>query len=77
MLRSLLDKASPAPWSYRPNEFDDWGFIRDANGKLVCIARTGEDYNADEHRRNKTDPYAANALLIVEMRNMIARKEGC
>lgn len=24
------------PYRYRPNEYDDWGFVRDANGRLIA-----------------------------------------
>lgn len=71
-LRSLVAKATPGPWAYRPREFDDWGFIRvaqaDAEGwqPIVALGRAGPvESDHDEHRRNKTDPYGPNAELIV------------
>jgi len=30
----LLQHLPPGPWAYRPDEYDDWGFVRDANGHL-------------------------------------------
>lgn len=47
------------PLRHDREEFADWGWIRDATGAIVyeakipCGARSAE---ADEHRRNKTDP---------------------
>lgn len=43
---------------YRPNEYDDWGMIRNADGSLFAVVRrpAGEDELA-EHRRHGTDPY--------------------
>lgn len=71
-LRSLIAKATPGPWAYRPREYDDWGFIRvaqaDAEGwqPIVALGRAGPvESDHDEHRRNKTDPYGPNAELIV------------
>jgi hypothetical protein len=29
-------KLSPAPWHARPNENDDWGCLRDANGDYIA-----------------------------------------
>lgn len=71
-LRTLIAKATPGPWAYRPREYDDWGFIRvaqaDAEGwqPIVALGRAGPvESDHDEHRRNKTDPYGPNAELIV------------
>lgn len=62
---------TPGPWLYRPNEFDDWGCVRggdcgDGLLGLICHTRYPH-YSEDElaeHRRNKTDPWFANANLI-------------
>jgi hypothetical protein len=63
---------TPLPWSIRPNKFDDWGFIRGADGQtLACIARGADDKEFDGHRRDGTDPYQANADLIVHSVNAI------
>lgn len=73
------DQSTPRPWVYRPRAHDDWGWIRGAGeglpyGDLACIAR-GDDSSKshDDHRRDKTDPYAANAALIVRAVNSIDR----
>lgn len=62
---------TPGPWKYRPQEYDDWGWVRataaDGESWLVAMARSGDyttEEQLDEHRRNKTDPYEANARLI-------------
>lgn len=70
-LRELLDKAAPGPWLYRSQEHDDWGTIRDADGCHAARGHGGSFENYDEHRRNKTDPYGQNSLLIVAMRNAL------
>jgi hypothetical protein len=81
-LERLLESASDGPWAYRPDEYDDWGVIRGA-AKTVDwadypvrphIARArhsdiqDEEYLA-ECRRNKIDPWAGDAKLIVWLRN--------
>ena len=80
-LEGLLERASPLPWAYRPQEFDDWGVIRgpDTDSTIgpykpvVATARDGKtgDIDLDEHRRNKTDPYGPNAELIVAAVNSL------
>lgn len=60
------------PLKYRPRDFDDWGFIRDANDRLVAVVRfdprlTEEDLEA--HRSSKTDPARAVGELIVRAVN--------
>lgn len=65
------DKHTPLPWAIRPNRFDDWGYIRGANGDVACCARGADDKSFDEHRRDGTDPYAANAALIVRSVNSL------
>ena len=64
-------KHSPLPWIVRPYGFDDWGWIRGSDGNLACIARGHDDKPLDEHRHDGTDPYAANADLIVRSVNSI------
>jgi len=79
-LRELLEAGTSAPWSYRPEEHDDWGFIRGPSRQysfgignpVVAIARDGgSDSDHDEHRRNKTDPYEPNGRLIVAAVNAL------
>lgn len=72
-----MSERTPGPWEYRPHRHDDWGWIRgpkgDAKiGPLVATARSGAWESVemlDEHRRNKTDPYGANAAFIVKAVN--------
>lgn len=60
---------SPLPWAIRPHQYDDWGFVRGADGHIACIAR-GEGIDThDAHRSAGTDPYQANAALIVKAVN--------
>lgn len=43
---------------YRPNEFDDWGQIRNADGSMFAsVRRPASEEELAEHRRNGTDPY--------------------
>lgn len=81
-LRKRLAEASPQPWVYRPDKYDDWGFIRgverDDKGigpfrPIVALARdsmVGTEQEND-HRSAGTDPYGPNALLIVEAVNAL------
>jgi hypothetical protein len=74
-LRELLAKATPLPWRYRPEESDDWGFIRGGERSefgypIVAVGRGSHD-DHDEHRRNGTDPYGPNSELIVEAINAL------
>lgn len=64
-----VSEHTPTPWALKPHEHDDWGWIRDADGNLACIARGRDDKDFDQHRRDRTDPYAANAAFIVEAVN--------
>ena|SRR5882724_3663862 len=60
-----ISNHTPLPWSIRPKQFDDWGYIRGANGDIACCARGADDMQFDAHRTAGTDPYQANADLIV------------
>jgi hypothetical protein len=64
---------TPGPWHYRPNEHDDWGFVRaspdcpDLPGGIICQARDPaalDEATLSEHRKAGTDPWEANARLI-------------
>ncbi|MCV9964177.1 hypothetical protein OIU34_20035 [Pararhizobium sp. BT-229] len=51
---------------YRPNEFDDWGMIRNADGTMFATVRRPTSMKQDdEARRTKTDPYEGIALLLI------------
>ena len=64
-------KHTPLPWAVRPQKHDDWGYIRGPDGTLACIARGADDKDFDQHRRDGTNPYAANAELIVRSVNSL------
>ena len=51
------------PWNYKADDVD-WGFIRDSAGYLVAVCKGATEAESIEHRRNKTDPYKAKAILI-------------
>lgn len=79
-LWELLAKATQGDWEYRPDEYDDWGFIRGPEADfsfgrgrpIVAMSRDGADRgDHSEHRRNGTDPYEDNGRLIVEAKNAL------
>jgi hypothetical protein len=55
---------TPAPWIHSRGKTDDWGCIRDADGRLVAKCALSIDDDTIIHRRNGTDPTEANARLI-------------
>lgn len=75
-----MSEHTPTPWIYRPCKHDDWGWIRRTRedgqpGDLVASARSGQyesEEALDQHRRDKTDPYGANAAFIVKACNAYA-----
>lgn len=81
-LRKRLAEASPQPWAYRPDKYDDWGWIRGVErddrdiGPFRPIVANAKDSMVGDmdmagHRRAGTDPYGPNALLIVEAVNAL------
>lgn len=83
-LERLAALATPGPWAYRPEEFDDWGVVKSpprevGNYEPPFILRghiaqfhdpeVRDEEALNEHRRNKTDPWRWNAELIVALRN--------
>lgn len=81
-LRKRLAEASPQPWAYRPDKYDDWGWIRSVErddrdiGPFRPIVANAKDSMVGDieiaaHRRAGTDPYGPNALLIVEAVNAL------
>lgn len=81
-IKGLAEKATKGPWAYRPDEYDDWGIVKSPPFRpegfdydLRCVLARFRDPDAldDEilsrHRKAKTDPWAANAELVVTLRN--------
>jgi hypothetical protein len=85
-LRTLAEKATPGPWAYRPDEYDDWGLVKSPPREVgnydppfIIRGAIGQfrdpDVHDEEtlnaHRRAGTDPWEANAALIVWLRNHV------
>lgn len=80
-LRTLVEAASPLPWVYRPDKYDDWGWIRGVEqdssiGRYRPTVANAKNSNVTDeemvlHRRAGTDPYGPNAALIVAAVNLI------
>lgn len=81
-LKALEAKATPGPWAYRPERYDDWGYIRAPRlvtepglpGCFVAVCREGRTYTSeelDDCRRNGVDPCGDNAKLIAAARNAL------
>lgn len=70
-LKRLAAAATPGPWAYRSQEFDDWGVVRGPlreDGHRFHLAKVTAPYASQEqmqaHREAKTDPYETNARYI-------------
>ena len=83
-LRELDAAATPGPWAYRPDEYDDWGVVKSPREPvegfpdgLRCVLAQFRDPKAldeealNEHRRAKTDPWQGNAELVTFLRNAV------
>lgn len=60
------------PWAYRPQQHDDWGVMRDADGDLAARALGPEFHDAylcEVHRLASTDPVEKRAREIVRAVN--------
>jgi hypothetical protein len=62
---------------YRPNEFDDWGMIRNADGSMYASVRRPEAFEGefDQCRSEKTDPFADLASMIVSHGHLIEERD--
>ena len=69
----LCEKATARPWAYRPREFDDWGFVRSADGGLVARANWAWDEDLNKHRMEGTDPGEPNGTFIASARTSLPR----
>lgn len=72
-LKALAEAATPGPWRYRPDKYDDWGYVRGPSddeidiGWTIAVVSAGRHVSVaekDEHRRTETDPYGDNAQFI-------------
>jgi hypothetical protein len=71
-VEALLAGSTDGPWVYRPNKFDDWGFVRgpatDEFGlTFICQVKDParlDDDTLNAHRVSGTDPWEANARLV-------------
>lgn len=67
-----LEGVTPGPWFYHTHPLDDWGTIRVGDDGTGCVWRIANvragrnvtDEEKDQHRRDETDPYGANAAHI-------------
>ena len=64
-LEAAYVAATPGEWRYRPDRYDDWGYVLNTARQVVLIGRAGGDADHDAHRRAGTDPMAPNALFAV------------
>lgn len=81
LLRERMAAASEQPWVYRPEHYDDWGWIRGAErdsdiGRYRPIVANAKNSDIDfddmqSFRDAGTDPYGPNALLIVDAVNAL------
>lgn len=72
-LGSMILKDLPeGPWLYRPGEHDDWGEVRDLDGKMIARAslRAGTE-DLSKHRESKTDPAEPVARFIARARSLV------
>lgn len=83
-LRALDEAATPGPWAYRPDEFDDWGVVKAPPQRpdgfeydlSFVLAQFRDPAATDpitqhEHRAAKTDPWKGNAELVTFLRNAV------
>ena len=66
-LRQAAQAATPGPWHVRPQEMDDWGYVRGPGMEVVAQARAGGRFTTDDypaHRNAGTDPFGHNAAHI-------------
>jgi hypothetical protein len=72
-------KHTPGPWEYRPTKYHDWGTVC-VDGFVLCQAREPKTVMdaefLNEHRRNGTDPWEANARLIAAAPDLLEALEA-
>lgn len=79
-LLRLCEAATPGPWRYRPDQYDDWGIVRAprdtelGSNPIIANVRSAKYEDAatlGNHRRNGTDPYEANAKFVAAARTAL------
>lgn len=72
-LGGLLERVTPGEWSYRPNELDDWGYVRGGESDIrwgvgiICQVRDPRYLDGlylSRCRSEKRDPWEDNARLV-------------
>lgn len=66
---------TPGPWGYRPEKYDDWGFVRAPSpdslpGELVAVIKKHDYVGDDElsrHRVARTDPAATDGQHVARL----------
>ncbi len=68
-LRQIAEKIKIIPGlQYRPYDFDDWGMIRDMNGRLFAVVRRIlSKEEEDKFREKGADPYEEIARRLIDM----------
>lgn len=64
------------PLRHDREKFADWGWIRDATGEIVYQAKLPccpNSIEADEHRRNKTDPTQGRVDALLKAFQIVQR----
>lgn len=65
-MNDAINEGTPGELFYRPNRFDDWGYIRTADGEIFAVVRRPlDEEEADRHRRDKTDPFEPLARALM------------
>lgn len=78
-MRSATSQMPPLPWQYRPDKYDDWGCIKDADGRVICYARDTtvlDEATLTKHRAAGTDPWREVAMFIANACNAAMDKRA-
>lgn len=71
-LSALERLAAHLPLTYRSRDYDDWGYVRDAAGKVFCVLFYSRDEDTlAAHRRDKTDPALPMATDLIAAVNAL------
>lgn len=79
-MRARLNAATPGPWKVRPKQYDDWGWVRAADGHLVADLysqarreKSWEPAYASQDWEAGPPQIASNAEFIAHVRTDHAR----